>query len=77
MKKLNYTKFLIKKNTPNLIMKYFRSNFYFKRVIPYPGKNTRKTKNLTPNIKTFTRNLIFFSPNQKNFTRNIKIFTPN
>ena len=56
-------------------MKYFTPNFYFKKIIPYPEKNTRKTKNCTPNNKTFTQNL-FFSPNQKNLTQNIKIFTP-
>ena len=43
-------------------MKYFTTNFYFKKVTPYSKKkqNTRKTKNFTPNNKTFT-------PNQKKF----------
>ena len=43
-------------------MKYFTTNFYFKKLhrIPKKKQNTRKTKNFTPNNKTFT-------PNQKKF----------
>ena len=50
-------------------MKYFTPNFYFKKIIPYPEKNTRKTKNCTPNNKTFTQNLFFFTKSEKSYTK--------
>ena len=40
-------------------MKYFTPNFYFKKVTPYSEKITRKTKNSTPNKKTFTPSNFF------------------
>ena len=40
-------------------MKYFIPNFYFNKVTPNSEKITRKTKNFTPNNKTFTINLFF------------------
>ena len=66
--KIYYTTFLIKKitpnwekNTTNAIMKYFTPHFYCKKAIPYSEKITRKTKNFTPNNKSFKPNLFFSS----------------
>ena len=50
-------------------MKYFKPNFYFKKVTPYSEKITLKTKNFTPNKKIFKPNLIFFNKPERLYTK--------